>query len=62
MSRKHFVRLAAELRFERPEAEQAELMALWQRLVNGVADACAAANSHFDRARFLEACNKPAGG
>jgi len=64
MTRKHFARLAWELRqshpWERPgidlgadETHAKEVQ--WERDVHGIADACAESNGRFDRGRFYMA-------
>ena len=61
MSRKHFERIAAELRFTRPEDDASEAFKVWRATVDGIADACASFNMNFDRERFVAACLRPVG-
>lgn len=66
MTQRHFRALAAALRnahpshldaskFNSPNGE-AFMTHQWHLSVSAVADACASANPHFDRARFTSAC------
>ena len=61
MSKKHFVALAAELKYRKPcpiarPKGYAERFAVWQSVVEGVADVCSRFNPNFDRSRFIKAC------
>lgn len=61
MSRKHFEQLAAALRLGHDAirdntATGQDPEALLADVTHAIADACAASNPNFDRARFLQAC------
>lgn len=56
MSKKHFIAIAASLHNCRPSAKARAEYKGWLASVNAIADVCRAANSQFDRNRFLVAC------
>jgi hypothetical protein len=59
LEHRHFAFIAATLRASRPEHHwDANKMAQWDVTVNRFADACAATNPKFNRARFLSACTE----
>lgn len=60
MTKKHFEALAAALKERKPSNSDDYTsdagLEQWIADVYAVADVCAAHNAHFDRARFLAAC------
>lgn len=57
MSKKHFIKLAANLLACRPDnARSTKAGKVWLATCNAVADACQSANPAFNRERFLTAC------
>ena len=60
MRKKHFERLAKALRKIHPGDMMCDELALWMWVesVHAIANACEGLSDTFDRARFIETCNK----
>jgi len=56
MSRKHFIAIAAGLRFELENATDVNMRNGVKHAAVAVADVCAGENDRFDRDRFYRAC------
>lgn len=57
MSKKHFERIASELRYNKPNKRKRSAYEQWRRDVVSMANVCASFNGTFDRMRFLHACD-----
>jgi len=56
VTRKHFNALAIALHTNKPIDFSLDTDTQWIGDVNAVADVCAASNTGFNRARFIDAC------
>lgn len=59
LTRRFFTALAFEYRMLRPEADNAEALAVWEQMVRTTATALASQNGMFNYAKFYEACGVP---
>lgn len=60
MSRKHYIQFAAMMAARRPNPGYAAVYLNWRNICDDLCNILTADNPAFDRARFIEACNRGA--